>query len=119
LPIIVMLFGVATLYLPSLGLNFLSFGNSFFPVTSCLVIVIGAAVGLLTIFKRDIAKRGRPGVLTSLACISWSAFSIAILLLMFAPGVYGYDLAILFNAASTISWFGLFGIVFTSVALLR
>lgn len=83
------------------------------------MVVAGAAVGLLTIFKRDIAKRGKPGVLTSLACISWSSFSIAILLLMFVPGVYGYDLAILFNFATTISWLGIFGIVFTSAALLR
>jgi hypothetical protein len=80
--------------------------------------MIGAVMSLWLIYRRDPSQR-KPGFVGALAAACWLALLIAVLLYLFAPGVYGYDLEILVNAFTVVAWSTLLGLLFTIIALLR
>jgi|GEM_PF-2295712 len=113
LPILLMLFGI--------GLTVTGYGSFGFiyPVGGLALIIAGALSGMAVIVRRDIAKQGKPGLLAVMAGLCWLALIVSIVLLFVAPGIYGYDLAILVNSFAAMAWSGLLGMVFTIVALLK
>ena len=110
-----------TLMLLGVALAFLPFGwfGYIFPVGSLSIVGIGAIIGMYFILKRDLSNKGKPSVLAIISCLCWLALTAALLLLVFNPGVYGFDLEILVNSLSAIFWSGILGIIFTTIALLR
>lgn len=93
---------------------------SLIPILPFLVIAVGAGIGMWLLFKEDLSSTKRhPGILAVLSALCWAILSIAILLLWFTPGIYGYDLAIVVNSAIVITWSTLLSILFTTIALLH
>lgn len=113
LSIILMLLGATLAFLPFGWLGYV------FPVGSLSVVGLGAIIGMYFVFKRDLSNKGKPSVLAIVSCLCWVALTITLLLLVFAPGFYGFDLEILVNSMLAIVWSGLLGIIFTCIALLR
>jgi RsiW-degrading membrane proteinase PrsW (M82 family) len=110
--IFTMLLGVALSFTP------LGWVVWLFPFVSIVIVMIGAVMSLWLIYRRDPSQR-KPGFVGALAAACWLALLIAVLLYLFAPGVYGYDLEILVNAFTVVAWSTLLGLLFTIIALLR
>jgi len=111
--ILIMLSGVG------LGLMPWRYNGLLISLVPLLVILLGASIGMWLLFKKSSPDTKKPGVFAILSALCWVYSVIAVLLLWFAPGVYGYDLAIIFNSATIITQSTLLGILFTIIALLR
>jgi hypothetical protein len=113
LSILIMLSGFGLALLPQNQAGLLI---SMIPI---FVIIAGASIGIWLLFKRNSSDTKRPGILAVLSVLCWVCLVCALLLLWLAPGIYGYDLAILVNSTIVITWCILLGTLFTTIALLR
>ena len=110
--IFTMLLGVALVFTP------LGWAVWLFPLVSIAIVMTGAVMSLMLIYRSDSSQR-KPGVIGALAAACWLALLISVLLFLFAPQVYGYDLEIIINAFTVVAWSTLLGLLFTIIALLR
>ena len=110
--IFTMLLGVALVFTP------LGWAVWLFPLVSITIVMTGAVMSLMLIYRSDSSQR-KPGVIGALAAACWLALLISVLLFLFAPQVYGYDLEIIINAFTVVAWSTLLGLLFTIIALLR